>query len=253
MTPPRTVAVVGFKDSGKTRVVEALVKELTIRGHKVGTIKHTAENIGFDTPGKDTSRHREAGSKATAILHNNAGALFIDEHISIHDTAKMLGSLDFLVIEGFKSVNTHARVLVPRMDDDIDKLRNGLEIAVVKVPESGFTGKSDLPVIDLGDASKLADIVMEQGYPMLPGVDCHGCGYDDCRNLGEAILRGEAEARQCVVNTISFVLKVNDESVPLGGFVRRALSNMLLGFVKSLKGGEKASKIEIVFEVEEDE
>ncbi|MCK4583557.1 molybdopterin-guanine dinucleotide biosynthesis protein MobB, partial [Candidatus Bathyarchaeota archaeon] len=47
MTPPKTVAVVGFKDSGKTRAVETLVAELTRRGYRVGTLKHTAENIAL--------------------------------------------------------------------------------------------------------------------------------------------------------------------------------------------------------------
>lgn len=41
----RAVSVIGYKNSGKTRVVEALVRELTDRGHRVGTLKHTAEDV----------------------------------------------------------------------------------------------------------------------------------------------------------------------------------------------------------------
>jgi molybdopterin-guanine dinucleotide biosynthesis protein B len=253
MTPPKTVAVVGFKNSGKTRVVEALVGELTRRGRRVGTLKHTAENIVFDTPGKDTARHRDAGAKATAILHQNAAAILIDDHVKVEDAVKALGDINILVVEGFKTLDTHARLLVPTMDEDIGKLRNGLEIAAVKVPGSRFTGDKDLPVVQLGDAAQLADLVEEKAYPMLPGVNCRGCGYDDCRSLGQAILGGEAEARRCVRNSVEFTLRVNDEPVPLGGFVQRAFRGMLLGFLRSLKGVGSPHRVEIAFEVEEDE
>ncbi len=253
MTPPKTVAVVGYKDSGKTRAVETLVTELTRRGHRVGTLKHTAENIEFDTPGKDTARHREAGAKATAILHQSAAAMFIDDHVQIGDAVKALGDLDILVVEGFKTLDTHARILVPREDDDIPKLSNGLEIAAVKIHGSTFMGDTDLPVVNLADAEALADIVEEKAYPMLPGVNCHGCGYQDCRSLGQAILGGEADARQCVRNSVEFTLRVNDEPVPLGGFVQRAFKGMLVGFLRSLKGGDNPRRVEIAFEVDEDE
>jgi molybdopterin-guanine dinucleotide biosynthesis protein B len=253
MTPLKTVAVLGFKNSGKTRVVEALVAELTRRGHRVGTVKHTAENIEFDTPGKDTARHREAGAKASAILHQNAAAIFIDDHVKIGDAARALGNLDIIVIEGFKTLDTHARILVPREDDDIPKLSNGLEIATVKIHGSMFMGDTDLPVVNLSDAEALADIVEEKAYPMLPGVNCHGCGYQDCRSLGQAILGGEADARQCVRNSVEFTLRVNDEPVPLGGFVQRAFKGMLLGFLRSLKGGDSPRRVEIAFEVDDDE
>jgi len=252
MTPPRTVSVVGFKDSGKTRVVEALLGELTRRGYRVGTVKHTAENIDFDTPGKDTRRHRDAGAVASAILHENAAAFFLDNHVPINDAVRTLGAVDYLVIEGFKTLDTHARILVPREDADIDKLRNGLEIAAVKIPGSGFSGEGGVEVVELSDAAKLADIVESRAYPMLPGTNCHGCGYTDCRDLGEAILGGDADATRCVRNYEAFILKVNGESLPLNNFVRRALTNMLTGFIKALKGGEDAERVELAFEVNPD-
>jgi len=251
MTPPRTVSVVGFKDSGKTRVVEALLGELTRRGYRVGTVKHTAENIDFDTPGKDTRRHRDAGAVASAILHENAAAFFLDSHVPINDAVRTLGALDYLVIEGFKTLDTHARILVPREGADMDKLRNGLEIAAVKIPGSSYTG-SGVPAVDLSDAAKLADLVESKAYPMLPGADCNGCGYENCRSLGKAILGGDADATRCVRNYEAFTLKVNGESLPLNNFVRRALTNMLTGFIKALKGGEDAERVELAFEVNPD-
>ena len=253
MTPPKTVSVVGFKNSGKTRVVESLLRELTDRGLMTGTIKHTADNIEFDTPGKDTSRHRAAGAKASAIIHDNASAFFVDEHLSIMDVTNRLGNLDVLIIEGFKSLNTHARILVPIHMDDIKDLSNGLEIAVVRLASSDISDEIYLPVYDLSESSKLVDLILEKAYPMLPGANCHGCGYDNCLELGKAVISGEASATKCVLNSTRFTLKVNDSSIPLNNFVRRALSRMLLGFVSTLKGGEKAETVDLHFEVDDDE
>jgi molybdopterin-guanine dinucleotide biosynthesis protein B len=247
--PPKTVSVTGFKNSGKTSVVEALVRELSSRGRRVGTLKHTADDIDLDTPGKDTSRHRDAGSVATGILQENTTALFIDEKLSIHQAAEKLGAIDYLVIEGFKTVYTHARIIVPREDGDIEKLSNGLEIATVMIPGSKYTGEA----LTLDDAAKIADIVEERVYPMLPGLDCHSCGYDDCKSMGAALLAGEAELNQCVGYRSNGVLKVNGMEVAMGNFVREIMTNVVLGFVKTLKGGEVARKVELSFEVYEDE
>lgn len=247
--PPKTVSVTGFKNSGKTSVVEALVRELSSRGHRVGTLKHTADDINLDTPGKDTSRHRDAGSVATGILQESTTALFIDEKLSIHQAAEKLGAIDYLVIEGFKTVDTHVRIIVPREDGDEEKLSNGLEIAMVKIPESRYTGEA----LALDDTAKIADIVEERAYPMLPGLDCRSCGYDDCKSMGVALLAGETELSQCVGYRSDGILKVDGVGVAMGNFVRTAMVNVVLGFIKTLKGGEKARKVELSFEVDDDE
>lgn len=245
--PARAVAVTGYKNSGKTRVVETLTRELTKRGYKVGTIKHTADNINLDTPGKDTQRHRAAGSKATAILQENTTAVFLDRHLTLQQAAEHLGPLDFLVIEGFKTLDTHTRILVPRENRELDSLMNGLEIAVVKVPESKYDAETELPVLSLDQASKLADIVEAKAYPLLPGLNCHSCGYDDCKEMGKKLLAGAAEITQCIGYGPSFALKVNDQTVAMNNFTRATMENVILGFLKTLKGGDEARKIKLEF------
>ena len=246
--PPKAVAVVGFKNSGKTRVVETLVSELVKRGRRVGTLKHTADDLKLDTPGKDTQRHRDAGSRATAIILESTAAIFLDQNLSLQQVTEKLGPLDILIIEGFKSHNTHARILVPRENSDLDQLRNGLEIAYVKMPESKFDMKTDLPLFNLYQAAELTDLVEAKAYPILPGLNCHSCGYDNCLSMGQALLAGEAEITQCVGYNSNFTFKVNDANVPLNNFTRSAIQNVILGFIKTLKGVEEAEKVYLEFE-----
>jgi molybdopterin-guanine dinucleotide biosynthesis protein B len=253
MTHLKAVSVIGYKDSGKTRVVEALVGELTGRGYTVGTLKHTAEDVPLDTPGKDTMRHREAGSVATAILHGRSAALFIDRYLTVHEAIAKLGPLDYVVVEGFKSLDISAKVIAPREASEIEGLSNGLEIAIVDLIGEEIREGGGVPVIPIDEPGRLADVVEERAFPLLPGLDCKGCGYPDCRSMGVALLAGESTIDGCVGYRPSFSLRVDDAEIPLGPFVQDMVRNTVLGMVRSLKGVERPSKVELRFEEGKDD
>jgi molybdopterin-guanine dinucleotide biosynthesis protein B len=245
MTPPKTISIIGYKNSGKTRVVETLVRELTNRGSRVVSVKHTIEDIELDTPGKDSERHRKAGAKASAILHNEGTAIFYDYPLKIQDAVKKLGEADYVIIEGFKTFETHPRVIVPRDKNDIEKVSTGLELAVVNVNDLML--ETNLPVFTLDESKELTDLVEKKAYSLLPGLNCMGCGYKDCHEMGKAILRGEGDPGDCIVYKTDFTLKVNGEDVPLNNFVRNTMMNVMIGFIKTLKAGESVKKVALVF------
>jgi molybdopterin-guanine dinucleotide biosynthesis adapter protein len=72
----RRIHIIGRKNSGKTTLVVELVQELTSRGLKIATVKHTHHHHELDTPGKDSFRHREAGAAAVGILAPAMNAVF---------------------------------------------------------------------------------------------------------------------------------------------------------------------------------
>jgi molybdopterin-guanine dinucleotide biosynthesis protein B len=253
MNRARTVAVVGYKDSGKTRVVEALVRELTGRGLKVGTLKHTAEDTPLDTPGKDTWRHRKAGSEAAAILHEKGAALFLDRHLAVTEAVNLLGNLDLVVLEGFKTLETVARIVVPRNQEDLDALTSELNIAVVDLTGEDLESSPRIPTETLDQAKELSDIVDQRAFPMLPGLDCHGCGYDSCKEMAKAIMDGRTSPDGCATFSPGFRLRVDGEEVSMGTFVRDITRNVVLGLLRSLKGVDTPGRVELEFEVDEDD
>lgn len=253
MRHARAVAVVGFKDSGKTRVVEALVGELRLRGYSVGTLKHTVEDILLDTPGKDTWRHREAGSEASGILRGGGAAFFIDRPMTVNEAVSKLGVLDFVVLEGFKELATVAKLVVPREQAELDALSDGLEVAVVDLGGRVSGSRSGTPVFGLDEVSRLADVVEARSFPILPGLNCHGCGYDDCGEMALAIVAGDASVNGCrVLGGGRVVLKVDGEDVPLGSFVEGVTVNVVMGLVRSLKGVGEPRSVELSIEVDGD-
>ena len=58
----RIYGVTGWKNAGKTGLMERLVAEITGRGFTVSTVKHAHHTFDVDQPGKDSHRHRTAGA-----------------------------------------------------------------------------------------------------------------------------------------------------------------------------------------------
>lgn len=100
------IHIVGRRNAGKTTLVCELVRELTGRGLRVATIKHTHHNHELDTPGKDSWQHREAGAVGVGILSPHMMAAFVPGERSERDThgydqlAGMFPHCDLLLVEG---------------------------------------------------------------------------------------------------------------------------------------------------------
>ena len=52
--------VTGWKNCGKTGLVERLVSDFVRRGYTVSTVKHAHHAVDVDQPGTDSHRHRAA-------------------------------------------------------------------------------------------------------------------------------------------------------------------------------------------------
>lgn len=75
-TSMRRLHIVGGKNHGKTTLVTDLVTELTRRGWRIGSIKHTHHHHELDMPGKDSHRHRESGAAVVGILTRSLNAVY---------------------------------------------------------------------------------------------------------------------------------------------------------------------------------
>ncbi|MEA2014694.1 MAG: molybdopterin-guanine dinucleotide biosynthesis protein B, partial [Thermodesulfobacteriota bacterium] len=59
------VSFVGKSGSGKTTLIEKIIPELTRKGWRVATIKHSHLTFDIDREGKDSWRHQKAGARMT--------------------------------------------------------------------------------------------------------------------------------------------------------------------------------------------
>ena len=101
---PALVSIVGFSGSGKTTLLEKLIHELTVRGYRVGTIKHDVHGFEMDTPGKDSWRHKQAGAVTTIISspHQVGMIMDVDHDHDPKELKPFFLDVDIVFTEGYK-------------------------------------------------------------------------------------------------------------------------------------------------------
>lgn len=103
MAPP-IICIVGKKKSGKTTFIEKLLPELRKLGISVGTVKHDAHSFEMDHEGKDSWRHRHAGSQTVVVASPTQVAMIksVDKEPYLRDIVEEYFSDRKLVIaEGY--------------------------------------------------------------------------------------------------------------------------------------------------------
>ena len=111
----KTIAVIGWKNSGKTTLVSRLVSHLRKKKFKVGVVKHAHHTFDIDHPNTDSYKIREAGSYKTTIVSEKRLA-HIEEKISSEiDTEELIQlnkGCDILIFEGFKKIKKLSKIEV---------------------------------------------------------------------------------------------------------------------------------------------
>lgn len=101
---PFFFAVSGYKNTGKTTLIEKLIPVLTDRGYQVAVIKHDGHDFACDLPGTDSYRHRTAGAFGTAVFSGKR--FFITRECSCADECLLAAAFpdaDIILIEGLKN------------------------------------------------------------------------------------------------------------------------------------------------------
>lgn len=98
----KVISVVGYKKSGKTALVSALVRQLSGFG-TVGTVKHMGEQR-LNPEETDTGRHFDAGADMVVGITGTELVSFARDS-DLEDALDMLcdRGIDFAVVEGFKN------------------------------------------------------------------------------------------------------------------------------------------------------
>jgi len=156
------LSIVGRSDTGKTTLLEKLVRELTSRGYKVGTIKHDLHGFDIDREGKDSWRHKNAGATMTIISSPTKLALIKDVAFDTEIdqiVAKYVDDVDIVITEGYKQ-SKKPKIEVFRKAAYDDLLCSGDENLVAIATDS--IHDVNVPQFNINDAKGLTDLVEEK-------------------------------------------------------------------------------------------
>ncbi len=111
----KTIAVIGWKNSGKTTLVSNLVNHFNEKKLKVGVIKHAHHTFDIDHPNTDSYKIRNAGSYKTTIVSEKRLAHIEEKNtpeIDIEELIQLNKGCDILIFEGFKKIKKLSKIEV---------------------------------------------------------------------------------------------------------------------------------------------
>jgi molybdopterin-guanine dinucleotide biosynthesis protein B len=207
---PPIISIIGKSKSGKTALIEKLVGELKSKGYRVATIKHAPRGVTFDEPDKDSWRHIQAGSEATAIVSPGRVVLIkpIAQELTLDQIARFFGEdYDIILAEGFKH-NDAPKIEVHRKEVGPPFSRIKKLIAIV----------TDEPLetktrqFSLQDIKGIADL-LEEGF-----------------------IKPQRERISLYINNIPVVLTT---------FPKQVITNAILAIASCLKGVSEVRSLEL--------
>ena len=164
----RVYGVVGWKNAGKTTLMERLVSEITGRGFTVSTIKHAHHVFDVDRPGKDSYRHREAGAQEVLVASGARWALMHElrdhEEPPLEALLARMSPVDLILIEGYKR-DSHFKVEAYRAETGAPLI--ALDDPTVRAIATNEAVEATQPTLPLDDPKAIADFILgEVGLPM---------------------------------------------------------------------------------------
>lgn len=161
----KKVAFVAKSNTGKTTLLEKVIKELKNRGYRVGVIKHDAHRFDIDHPGKDSYRLTAAGADTMLITSSEKLAL-VKKHEETPSLEQLIATyfsdMDIVLTEGFK-MSTLPKIELHRKERSSTLICRGEQydpnlIAVASDEPLDL----DVPVLNLNDAIAIADFIEHQ-------------------------------------------------------------------------------------------
>lgn len=159
----KVFGISGWKNSGKTTLTSALIRELSARGYRVSSVKHAHHNVDVDQEGTDSYKHRVAGasevmlasSKRFALMHEIAEE---DGEFELGELLEKMSEVDLILVEGFKSSE------IPKIQTirQVSLGNSGKEpINNIVAYATDMPKETVLPVLDIDNAPIIADFIID--------------------------------------------------------------------------------------------
>ena len=212
----KIVSIVGKKNSGKTSLTVKVIEELTKRGYKVASIKHSHHTMEMDRKDTDTWRHKQAG--ADVVVGIGSTTFFnVKKELDLNRLLfliKHFDDIDFVVIEGFKRYNYPK---ITTSSDVVDEYTIK-EVDSFKIDDNGL--------------KELVDIIEKRSHDIVDTLFANNCGFNNGEDIASQI-RSAKLTTDDLDKTHSY-LSIDGKVVGLNRFVSDYLKQNVLGIINTL-------------------
>ncbi|MEO2082530.1 MAG: molybdopterin-guanine dinucleotide biosynthesis protein B [Desulfurobacteriaceae bacterium] len=202
------ISFIGYHNSGKTSFATKVVEILRHKGYKVAVLKSTKHReVVKDTEGKDSYRYKEAGADAVGIITPEEFILFQKaEEIDLRYLAfRLFDDYDIVICEGFKHSDV-PKFEVTRKELNQPTLVGQVKNVIAVISDYEVEGVKNFSIDKPGEVAEFIEkTFIERREDQFPD---------------------EVE------------LFINGKRIPIKHYVKETLREILLGFVKPLKGIE---------------
>jgi molybdopterin-guanine dinucleotide biosynthesis protein B len=206
------ISIVGRSNTGKTTLLEKVVKELKRRGYRVAVVKHDSHGFDIDHPGKDSWRMAQAGSDVVVLSSADKVAMIkkpVKEMTLEQLKEIVMDGVDIIITEGYKGADK-PKIEVFRSEVS-DRILSREEELVALVTDRHFD--IDVPQFTADDANGVVDLIVAK------------------------LLSQPAEEEIC--------LSVNGRDIGFKPFVKDAFIKTISGMGSTLHGTENAREIKL--------
>lgn len=93
----------GYSNSGKTTLIERLIRQLKYEGYNLAAVKVSDHDIQMDEPGKDSWRYAQAGAGTVVLAAQNETGFMVNAALDMRkilDAVAILLAPDVVIVEG---------------------------------------------------------------------------------------------------------------------------------------------------------
>ncbi len=155
--------VTGWKNAGKTTLMERLVEEFVARGLRVSTVKHAHHETDVDQAGRDSFRHRTAGASEVMLSSPKRWALMHElrdePEPPLSELLARMSPVDLILIEGYKN-EPHPKIEAYRAEN----MRPPLAVKndTIRAIASDSAIETELSLLDLNNTAQIADFIAKE-------------------------------------------------------------------------------------------
>lgn len=155
----KVLSVIGYSNTGKTTLIENLIKELKDRGYTVGTVKEVGcNNFTIDKQGTNTYRHKLAGSQQISARSSQETDIMYQNKLELEELL-MYYNQDYVILEGITDERIPNIVMGVTLEDVKEKI-DGNTLFVSGVIANNFYEFNKLEIINCKTRiKKITDII----------------------------------------------------------------------------------------------